>query len=143
MTLRVNPAELLKTIYLGDRSCKGIYIESSKGRVVIHVDLISRIRSAAGTWDYYSDEDLADGRLVFTEVRSISFEPSGPLPNADIDIINVVETIDSSSGQAEYLFVISVGSVDESAGYSEISIEIRAGAVHLEAGDRPGCPITT
>ena len=108
----MNPEQLLQSIYLGDRGCKSVMIDSCNQRVAIQVDVISRRRPSAKTWDFYSDQDIKDGWLVFTDVRSVRFEPSGPLPN---DLINdfSVKTLDSSGNQPGYFFELSIGSVDD------------------------------
>jgi len=54
-------------------------------RIVIQVDEISRVRSASGRWEYYNEENIVDGLMVFTDARSIKFDPVGPIPN---DYIN-------------------------------------------------------
>jgi len=41
----MHPRDFLKTIYLGDRGCKKIIIDGWQGRVLMQVNLISRIRS--------------------------------------------------------------------------------------------------
>src|SRR4051812_22809070 len=121
----MKPNELLKTVYLGDRACKGIYIESWNGRVSLHVDVISRIRSPSGTWDYYTDEDIPDGRLVFTDVSAIRFDPSGPVPNDLINEIRVADVVrDLRSGEEMVIFVLSVSSVDEAGTPTEVTVEI-------------------
>jgi hypothetical protein len=137
----MNPRELLKTVYLGDRACRGVFIEGWKGRVSIHVDVISRIRSRSGTWDYYAAEDISDGCLVFTEVTSIRMDPSGPVPNDSINEIEVHDTMDVPSGKNVLLFLILVGSVDDTGTSTEVTIEIRATGLHLEDPARPGLEI--
>ena len=74
-------AEFLRTIYLDDRACKSITIDGWKHRVVIRVDEISRVRSETGNWEFYNDENIVDGLLVFSDVRSVLFDPAGPIPN--------------------------------------------------------------
>ena len=80
MISSVNSEEFLRTIYLGDRACKALLIDSWKQRVAIQVDSISRLRPGSKTWDFYAEGDIDDGWLVFSGVRSLRFEPSGPLP---------------------------------------------------------------
>ena len=75
--------EFLRTIYLGDRACKSIAIDGWGKRAMIQVDEISRVRSAAGKRDYYNDENIVDGLLVFTDARSILLDPIGPIPNSE------------------------------------------------------------
>jgi hypothetical protein len=73
----MHPRELLKTIYLGDRFCQRIAIDCSERRLEIEVNVISRVRSTSGNWDYYTAEDIVDGVLVFTGLKSVRFEPPG------------------------------------------------------------------
>ena len=68
-------SEFLKTIYLGDRACKSVTIGGWGNRIVIQVDEISRVRDPSGQWNYYNDENIANGLLVFSEVRFLLFEP--------------------------------------------------------------------
>ncbi|MGA2051559.1 MAG: DUF6258 family protein [Terracidiphilus sp.] len=126
-------AEFLKTIYLGDRGCKSITINGWDQRVVIQVNEISRVRSAAGNWDYYNDENIVDGLLVFTDVRSIYFDPAGPIPNDYIEFVEVELLPDDY-----YRFKTSVGSVNDSAESKDILAVIESKSVHLEDPATPG-----
>jgi hypothetical protein len=134
----MDPAALLKTIYLGDRACKGIVIDSWNKQVAVHVDVVSRIRSATGTWDYYADEDIKDGRLVFTGVSMLRFDPAGPIPNDLIDEIRVTEVKELQSRRSEFAFRISVASVDETGRSTDVTVELRAEDLHIEDPARPG-----
>lgn len=137
----MTPTELLKTIYLGDRACKMLCIEGWTSKVVVQVDVISRIRSATGTWDYYTDEDIPDGRLVFCGVRQVRIDPPGPLPNDLINELAVTECADTGSGRSSYLFTLSVGSVDEAGASTEVTVEIEADDLHIIDPRVPGTEI--
>jgi hypothetical protein len=128
----MTPTELLKTVYLGDRACKAILLEGWDKRVVVHVDVISRIRSETGSWDFYTAEDIPDGRLVFAEVRQVRFEPSGPVPNDLINELVVSTIVESSVGKPVYTFSLSVGSVDDAGRSTEVLVEIKARDVYLQ-----------
>jgi hypothetical protein len=104
----LTPPEFLGTVYLGDRACKSIHIEGWKQRVVLEVDLISRVRSPSGNWELYSAEDIPDGRIVFSGVEDVQFDPPGPLPN---DLINEISAR-PADGEKRWLFEASISSVD-------------------------------
>jgi hypothetical protein len=130
------PSEFIRTIYLGDRACKSITIDGWNATVRIQIDCISRVRSSAGTWDYYADEDINDGYLVLTGVQSCELDNQGYLPN---DLMNDIEVRRESEEVAELVF--SIGSVDAHAGYHETLLRIICKSIHLEDPARPGVPI--
>lgn len=137
----MNPEEFLESIYLGDRACKALLIDSWKKRVAIQVDVISRLKPGTKTWEFYTDADINDGWLVFSDVRSLRFEPAGPLPN---DLINEVsvQVIDSIEDRRCCLFELSISSVDESGNSTEVLVRIEASGIHLEDPLKPGVEIT-
>jgi hypothetical protein len=128
--------DFLKTIYLGDRACKSITIDGWNNRVLIEVDEISRIRSESGNWDFYNEENIVDGRLVFSEVRSVLFDPAGPVPN---DYISSLEAKALFDGY--YRFEFSAASVDQSSKSIEVLVTIEAKSLHLENPSAPGVAI--
>jgi hypothetical protein len=142
MILPMNPQQFLKSVYLGDRACKTVMIDSWRKRVAIQVDVISRLKPGTETWDYYTDADIKDGWLVFTEVGSVRFEPAGPLPN---DLINdvSVKLVELPGAEPACLFEISIGSVDDRGNSTEVHVRIEAGGVHLEDPAKPGMEITS
>ena len=134
------PGVFLSSVYLGDRACKSIHIDGWKSEVHVEVDRISRIRSSSGHWDFYSDEDIVDGRLVFTGVRSIRFDPSGAIPNDLIHEIGV-RSAASPSDVGVWVFHMSMGSVAADGTTTEVLLEIIATDVHLEDPARAGAKI--
>lgn len=126
----MKPAEFVKTIYLGDRACKGIFIHAWERRIEVWVDGISRVRGES--WNFYADEDIPDGRIVFSGVRSLRFDPAGPIPNDYIDSLSVVED------EEGVLFVLSVASAGTGGANAQVAIEIGASGIHLEDPRRPG-----
>lgn len=136
----MTPEQLLQTIYLGDRGCKAVLIDSWTKEVQIHVTVISFLKPGATTWDFNTDADIPDGRLVFTNVRRISFEPSGPLPNDFINDITVTN-LESDDGPSVYLFELSISSVDDVGNSTEVVIKIEASGLHVEDPKRPGVEI--
>jgi hypothetical protein len=126
----LTPAEFLRTVYVGDRACKAIRIEGWKQEVVLEVDQLSRIRSPSGNWEFYTAEDIPDGRVVFSGVEAIHFEPSGPLPN---DFINEISAR-PASGESDkrWEFEASINSVGPDGSSTEVTIRIIGSDVHLE-----------
>jgi hypothetical protein len=135
MTL-LNPAEFLQTVYLGDRACKSIYLNSWQNEVSIEVDEISRIRSTSGDWEFYTAEDISNGRIVFTDVKEIHFEPSGPIPNDFINGIWARQADDMSDGR--WIFEASISAVAPDGSSTEVIVRIIAADVHLEDPTRIG-----
>lgn len=138
----MDPIEFLKTIYLGDRGLKNILIDGWNNRVVLQIDLISRVRDASGYWNFYSDEDIADGFLVFTGVESIRVDPPGLIPNDFIDVIGA----ERLEGKAQERFCVrfsTPASVTRPDGVTVLDgvTEIVAKGVHLEDPARPGLQI--
>ena len=123
----MTPVEFMRTVYLGDRACKSILIDGTTSEAKIQISVISRVRSER--WDFYSAEDLVDGRLVFEGVTSISFEPSGPVPNGLIDVLSVGRLSEDSG---DFRFVLVTESVDQTGEAIRIVIEILAHSVALE-----------
>jgi hypothetical protein len=127
----MTPVEFFKSVYLGDRWCKRLELDGEREELRIAVDLISRVRGE--NWDFYSAEDIEDGFLVFEGVRRATLEPSGLLPNAWIEPLEVTDC-----GNGEHKFCFSLGSVDHSAKSTEIVLTIVATsmAVQDKAGSR-------
>lgn len=138
----MTPLQLLQTIYLGDRCCKAVLIDSWNQRVAIQVTNITRLKPDAKTWDFYTDADIKDGWLVFTNVRTICFKPAGAVPN---DLINEVtaKAIESSDEESNYLFQLSIDSVNNMGSRTEVLLSIEAGGFHLEDPAMPGVEIRT
>jgi hypothetical protein len=124
----MNPKEFLATVYLGDRGCKKILIDGWSNKLGLQVNCISRIRDdkPMNSWGYYNDEDVDDGWLVFSGLRSVSFTPSGPVPNDELEIKDVREV------DGDYVFTISAGSGNEKAEITEVIIEFTAESVSVE-----------
>lgn len=129
----MNATEFLKTIYVGDQACKAIVWDTLGSEFKLQATCISRVRSA--TWNYYTEEDLPDGFIVFTGVDRVAFEPAGFVPN---DLINDIRAEPAPGGGSKSLFVISVDSVDSAGDRTEVLIHVRAEAIELEDARAPG-----
>jgi hypothetical protein len=138
-----SPEAFAKTIYLGDRACKSLAIDGWNRVVRITVDVISRIRSPSGEWEYYTAEDIEDGQLVFEGVRSVSVTFDGPLPNDWIDFTSVRPIgLPGAAGALSHEYALSVGCVDDDGNAQESTIKITAERLYLEDPRRPHQPIT-
>ena len=119
---------LLKTIYLGDRACKSIRIDGWNDVVMVEVNCISRVRGER--WDYYNEENLDGGFLVFEDVASIEFQPPGLIPD---DFFGHFRA-EPSSVPGRWAIVLEIGT--SKGGSVEITID--AASMHLRdaAGTR-------
>ncbi len=117
----------LKTIYVGDRYCKGIFIDSFNSKVKMQVNCISRVKGES--WNYYNSEDVYDGFIVFNSVKSICFESDGYIPN---DSINDIKAEKLTDDIAKYLVTVKVDSVDDNGKRTEVIIKIKADSVDIE-----------
>ena len=124
--------EFFNTIYLGDRWLNGIIIDSASSKLKLQVNLISRIRSESGNWNYYNDENIENGLIVFTDVEGFEMSPQGIIPNDEICNYEVKEIRDNIS---EVVFYIS--SYDKSNNYQEVKLKVVAGGIHLEDPSQP------
>lgn len=122
----------MKTIYLGDRWLNGIIIDSASSKLKLQVNLISRIRNENGKWNYYNDENIENGLIVFTDVESFEMSPPGIIPNDEICDYEVKEIRGNLS---EVLFYI--GSYDKIGNYTEVRLRLTAGGVYLEDPKQP------
>lgn len=132
----MKPGQFIETIYLGDRACKKIEIDGWNNIVRIQVNEISRIRDPSGRWNYYNDENIVDGYIVFTDVKSFVFDPPGFIPNDELELYSV-ESIDGGN----YRFVVIITSVNQMSEGTNVTITIEAKGIHLEDPQKPGVKI--
>lgn len=110
--------KILSSIYLGDRFCEKIIIKDEK--ILFQINCISRLKEGAEEWNYYAEEDIEHGYLVFDGV--IDFSSSSELPlNDEIYAIEVAEKINGI-----YTFAVSGCNVSDDAVSTDIELSIRA-----------------
>ena len=123
----MNIRQFMKTIYLGDRGLKEIVIDSYNNEIKLKIDCISRIRDSEGMWNYYNDENIEDGYIVFSDIQTFSLEPKGVIPN---DYINDWKCEEIDKGIYEIVF--NIGSYNSEMQYQETIICIHAKNICLE-----------
>jgi len=107
----------LESIYLGDRYCEKIEIKDDK--ISVQINCISRVKKGTKEWNYYSDEDIEHGCLVFDEV--VEFISNSELViNGDIEI-DVVEKKDDI-----YSFIVYGCNISDEAISTDIELQIKA-----------------
>ena len=112
-----------------------IFIDGWNSKVKIQMTCISRVRSS--NWDFYTDEDLPNGLMVFEDVKSFSVSPNGAIPN---DTINEI-WVEEAEPDGSCVIAVSVDAVDDSGSRSEVEIRIRASSMSLEDVRNPGVRI--
>lgn len=130
----MNALDFINSIYLGDRGCKGVVVDSYNSIVKIKIDLLSRIRSQSGNWDYYNDENIENGYIVFTSVKSMKWNSNGVLPNDYIDSLSVRKLNINNF----YEFIFKVNGCNSDGNFDEIEILVVAQGVHIETSDGQG-----
>lgn len=134
----MEPSQLIRSLYFGDRACKSIFIDGWRNRVIVQVDCLSFLRPGTKTWDFYADQDIVDALLVFDGVMSFSCTPSGPVPN---DYIAELSVFDAGDGPG-YEFTLEVASVDSKGNSTQVFVRIGAQTLHIEDPRDPGNAIT-
>lgn len=128
--------EFFKTIYLGDRWLKSIIIDSVHSTLKLQIDSISRIRDEDGNWNYYTDEDIEDGFIVFTHIEALEMSPPGRIPNDEICDFEVKEIRDSIT---EIVFYIT--SYDKNGDHTQVKLKFVAKEMYLEDPKQPNIQI--
>ena len=127
----MDPAEFIRTIYLGDRACKSIIVDGWAEEVRVQIDCISRVR--AETWNFYTAEDLPDGFIVFEGVKKIKWDPNGQIPNDAITEFTVEPCV---TGEAKYVFNMEIASGGVAPlGFTPVKIVVFGDAVALSPND--------
>jgi len=137
----MNPIDFIKTIYLGDRYCLGIVIDSIKNLLKIQINEISRIRDESGIWNFYNAENILSGYIVFFDIVQIQFLPNFIMPNDQIEIKSCQKVTNLDDN--EYIFKIVMLSVDEYGNTREMEVIIQAKGLYLLDPLKPDIIITT
>ena len=131
----MTPIELAKTLYLGDRAVKALHIDGWERTVKIQIDVISRIRSKDGHWNFYTDEDIEDGFLVLTGVTFFTLAPPGAIPS---DFVVDFQVIDFTEGSfTGYQFKLVSADI-EGLRKGQVEIVAYAEGFYLEDPRFPG-----
>ncbi len=134
----MNPIQLLKTIYCGDRYCENLTFLPNEMRVVLTVNVLSRIRGEDGKWNYYTNEDIAHARIIFTGVIDFKSTPEHVSPNDSINTINIRPT---QEGRNTYQFSLSIDAVTGNGDVYETITEFFGDDVYIEDPSRPNVRI--
>jgi len=126
----------LQTIYFGDRGCQGYSLDSSGNKFKIYVDEISRIRSESGNWEYYNDENIERGAIVFSGVIAVHLSNGGYIPNDYIELGAVEAMEPPTAGHVKIRVELGCG-VEPSLVVPSI-VDIVCHDVYLESPERPG-----
>lgn len=110
--------KFLDSIYIGDRFCENVTIKDNK--ISFQINCISRLKEGTKEWNYYSEEDIEHGCLVFDEV--IDFTSSSVLPfNDEIYAIEIAEKTNEI-----YTFIVYGCNISDDAISTDIRLQIRA-----------------
>ncbi len=135
----MNFESFLSTIYLGDRACKSILIDGWNGRVEVTVDIVSRIRDRSGNWNFYADEDVHNGQIVFAGVEAIIIEPPGRFPNDVIESLVVEQVTNEGIGH----FKLTANQVIEDGEAFLVVVRIAAKDLYLVDPRNSGMQLRT
>ncbi|AFS78650.1 hypothetical protein Curi_c16430 [Gottschalkia acidurici 9a] len=123
----MNLEEFLETIYVGDRFIKSIIIDSQQKEVKIQFNLISRIRSSSGAWDFYNNENIENGLIVFTDIETFSFDPPEIIPNDELYDWRITKMDESG-----YEIDLYMGSYNNYGDHQEVKLKLKTKGIYLE-----------
>lgn len=115
--------DLLNSIYLGDRYCEKMEIDGDK--IVIQINLISRVKRGCTEWDYYSEEDMEHGCLVFEDVMEY-------FSDNDLALNDEIYEIRATGKEGDiYSFIVCGCNVSDQAVSTDIQLRIKAKKFYL------------
>jgi hypothetical protein len=114
--------KLIDSLYLGDRYCKGIIIDTCRSSLAIQVNMISFVNHESGVWEFNDDNGIENGFIVFDKIKSFIFEPSGLIPNDAIYSI-----VCNKDEIGDYWFDVEMASVDADGNSNDICLKIISG----------------
>ena len=115
--------KFINSIYIGDRFCEQIEIQ--KDKIYFQINCISRLEKGSTEWNYYDDEDIEHGCIVFDEVVYCDMNSKLPI-NDEIYQIEVAEKNDDV-----YSFVVYGCHISDDAVSTEIQMLIKAKDIYL------------
>lgn len=122
----IDAQELIGSVYLGDRACTGISIDSWESKIHIRTDSVL-IKKKYEELKEIPELDVPNGQLVLENVTYFSMEPKGFIPNDYINELNV--TYESLSDLL--IFNLSISSVNEKGLSTEVILEIHADNISI------------
>ncbi|TLP68906.1 hypothetical protein FEE96_01055 [Parasedimentitalea maritima] len=120
--------QFVSSIYLGDRGCMGVVFDKEANEVRIEVDCISRLAPGTKTWNFYNDENVENGAIVFRGVTQFFRPENGWLPN---DYINYLELVSEQDGVYHFRFSGDLVA-DEGETRAEVVLDIYARSIDIE-----------
>lgn len=108
----------LKSLYFGDRWCENVIYKNDN--FIIQVNLISKLEEGEEKWNFYSEEDIEHGLLVFTEVERIDYDKNLVLN----DEIYEIEVVGEENGK--FLFVVYGCHIYDDASSIDVKISVKA-----------------
>jgi len=123
--------KFIETVYLGDRYCMETEYNQEKQLYSMKMNSISRVRSKDGNWNYYTDEDIEEGWIVFGGVMDVIIE----IENFQLN--DEIYNIDVGNYDNDYYKFFVNGSCADDKGYIEGTVEIIAKDIYLIDPKKP------
>lgn len=123
----MKPNEFIRKIYYGDSGCKKLIIDGWSGSIQIQLDSIFIMKG--DSFNYFVDEEINDGFIIFEGVSNFSWSGNF-IPN---DLINSIScNSDSPNERGEYSFTVCINHVDSESHSHEVSLLFSATNVSIK-----------